>query len=473
MDAMVIPVPAELKQLGEAFVAVIDRVLAARKATVGGKAPDYAAFERALQTDTAAIERAAHAPVLEALEVDRDRVAIDGKTYARVGRHEGTYYTCGGPVTVLRSLFREVGVRNGPTVDAVSLRAGVVGDGWLPQAARAMAHLVQQGTSREAVTSASELGRLPYSRSSFERVAHEVGAQYVQRHVEVEDTLIEAYEVPEAARSVSAALDRVSVPMEEPRARPQGRPKKGAPKRPIARNFRMAYAGTVTLHDENGEAMHTIRYGRMPAGDVEGLMAGMAGDVLVLLRKRPDLKVTTLSDGAAEMAHLLADHISNENIGLRIVRLVDLWHLLEKLGKAAVVVHGAEGAKAVLRRWRLRFLNRSLAHEEILVELQATGREDVAVGEARPVHEAITYLANNGDRMNYAAARRQGLPIGSGNVEATCKTLFDQRLKRAGARWKETSGEHIVQLRAAGLSDRWPAALDLTLRPLRRAVRVA
>ena len=57
-------------------------------------------------------------------------------------------------------------------VDAVSLRAGVVGDGWLPQTARAMSHAVQQGTSREAQATAQEFGRLPYSRASFERVAH-------------------------------------------------------------------------------------------------------------------------------------------------------------------------------------------------------------------------------------------------------------------------------------------------------------
>jgi len=58
--------------------------------------------------------------------------------------------------------------------------------------------------------------RLPYSRSSIERVGHAVGAEYLSRREHVEPKLIEAYELPAAVASVSISVDRVTVPMEEP-----------------------------------------------------------------------------------------------------------------------------------------------------------------------------------------------------------------------------------------------------------------
>lgn len=480
MSEMLIRIPEELKGLGEAFQEILSRVQEKVSATGGGRAIDYARVESEIAGDASKVERAAHATILQALDVDVPVVTIGGVRYYRVGRCEASYHTLAGSVPVERSLYRRSGTRGGQpeakVVDPVSLRAGVVGDGWLPQTARAMAHEMQQGTSREAAASAAELGRLPYSRASFERVAHLVGALAVASHRDVEDALIEAYEIPAEARALSVSLDRVSVPMEEPRPRPVGRPKRDAAKRPVARNFRMAYCATVSLHDASGAALHTLRYGCMPQGDVLGMRDRLVADAAVLLGKRPDLKLQLLCDGAPEMWNLLEQGFTKEKFGQAIYELVDLHHLLEKLSPAARVLGGAAAAGDTLRQWKLSLLNRKDAAQTILAELEISGKERVAVGEECPVHAAMTYLeshSEDADRMNYARARRLGLPLGSGNVEATCKSLFEMRLKRCGSRWKEETGQHIVQLRALALSDHWEPAIKLVLRPLRLAVRAA
>jgi hypothetical protein len=90
----------------------------------------------------------------------------------------------------------------------------------------------------------------------------------------------------------------------------------------------------------------------------------------------------------------------------------------------------------------------------------------------RPVEAAIRYFRARLARMDYAAARAVGLPIGSGNVEATCKSLVSVRMKRPGARWKHTTGDEVLQLRALQLSDRWAAAVQRAIRPLAKPVQI-
>jgi len=379
------------------FETILANVLGTIGRTGGGRAVDYAQVEAAVSQDAARVERAAHEAILRSLDIDVPAVVIGGMRYTRVGRCNAPYHTMAGSVSIERSLYRRSGARGGTAegrvVNAVSLRAGVVGDDWLPRTARAMAHDVQMGTSREAEASASEKDRLPYSRASFERVAHLVGALAVAGHQDIEDILIEAYEIPAEASCISVSLDRVSVPMEEPRPRPVGRPRKDAPRNPIAVKYHMAYCGTVTLHDGNGEALHTIRYGCMPEGDVVGLRDRLVADVATLVSKRPDLVIQLLCDGAPEMWNLLEASFTEERFGKNIHRLIDLHHLMEKLGAAARVIY-AEGAPAKRARWKITLLNRRDAAQEILAELVASGKDE-GPGEDHPVHAAITYLQSH------------------------------------------------------------------------------
>ena len=469
MSTIMLEVPAALKEMVPALRDLLETV-GAQIERAAGLAPTtaYEDYETALREGLRAVECSAHGLALAALDVDAPRLRIDGVEHVRVGRYATTFMSQAGEVPIAsRSLYRRAGDRNGATVDLVALRSGAVDGVWLPGTARAMAYLLQQGTSREAEATAHELGRLPYSRSSFERVGHSVGVAYlgVRKHVERE--LIEAFEVPRDARSISLSLDRVAVPMEEPLPRPVGRPRKRAPKNPVCRVYRMAYCGTVTLHDANGEGIHTIRYGTMPGCDPGELCTAVVDDAMALRSRRPSLQLALLNDGAPEMWNLLSDELDD---GVERIELLDYYHVVEKLAPAAKVIFGADADKN-LSRWKLALLNSDKAARRILRELVDSGREHLSRDGERPVHDAITYLENNLERMKYASARERGLPIGSGNVEATCKTLVGIRMKRCGSRWKIDTGEHVIQLRALALSDRWTAAMALTLRAPRVSIR--
>jgi hypothetical protein len=72
----------------------------------------------------------------------------------------------------------------------------------------------------------------------------------------------------------------------------------------------------------------------------------------------------------------------------------------------------------------------------------------------------LTYFKNQRNRMDYADYQARGLPIGSGMVEAACKTLATQRLKRSGMSWRDGK-QAILTIRSLQQSNRWAAAWAL------------
>jgi len=435
----------------EALERLVDGV--GRLSRKGVRHGDFAQTEGKIASLAARVEAEAVGTVLASLDVTAPFIRVDGRRYRCLGVEPKTYRTLAGEVTIARHLYRATDVRNGPTLDPIALRVGMVGGCWLPGTAKAMAHGLAMVTSREAADNAAQTGRLPYSRSSFERVGHLVGEQYVARNLDVEEELACDFEVPQESTSISVSLDRAAVPMEEIAANGED----------VTRAFRMAHCGTLTFHDHEGHALHVIRYGRMPSGDIDELDVTIQSDLATFLSRKPALRVVLLADGAEEMWNRL-DTIA-QDVADDAQRRVDFWHVVEYLAQAAKAMHSPARAKLVLSHWKGLLLDEHDAVETILGELSTSLHPEV--------DEARRYLLNHADQMDYAAARAEGLPIGSGNVEATCKSLLSQRLKRSGSRWKTDTGEHVVQLRALQLSDRWNDGVNAALRPLRQTVRAA
>jgi hypothetical protein len=124
-----------------------------------GDAVDYGEFEQRVAHANALVEQDVHRIALSGLDVDVPFIRVRGKHYRRVHRIARTYGSMSGPVAVERTLYRELGQRQGPVLDPIAVRAGVVDGSWLPRTARAIAHLVSQVTSREAEATAKSLRR--------------------------------------------------------------------------------------------------------------------------------------------------------------------------------------------------------------------------------------------------------------------------------------------------------------------------
>ena len=140
--------------------------------------------------------------------------------------------------------------------------------------------------------------------------------------------------------------------------------------------------------------------------------------------------------------------------------IVDFLHVLCYLFAAANALAPEESQRwAQYETWLRACWQGRVA--EVVLELQrqqaAVGRpppgEELAATDARRVvAEALSYLSNNAERMNYPAYRRQGLPTTSSLVESLVGE-FNARVKGKAKFWNRPGGaDAILQVRAANHS---------------------
>lgn len=438
-------------RLATAFVGLVEALW--RSAEADASPQWFADSEKEVNEAVDALGRAAVVSIAEAGAPTSSMVRFDGDRWKRLKPTGTSIVTRYGRERFERSLYRKMGVRNGPTIDPISLSCGLI-RGFTPAANRVLARQVASAPSREAVESLADSGMRDVSRSEVERQAQELG-EWLERDRELlEDSMLQELAIPQEAVTLAVSVDRVSVPIEEPRPRPVGRPKKGAPKRPVKVAYRQAYVSCWTLYDAEGEPLDTVRYGRFPDPTASLVVEEqLKYDIKAILEQKPELTLVAVSDGAPEMLNIL-DRVT-EDFGADAV-VVDFWHATEYIAGALKAL-GME-VKPELERMKKTLASRRNGVQKTLMKLKTWKAEVQECPEE--LDDAIRYFTNKEDRMDYARLRKQNLPIGSGHVEATAKTLVTVRMKRAGARWKLDSGQHILNLRALHTSsDRLPRAI--------------
>ena len=157
--------------------------------------------------------------------------------------------------------------------------------------------------------------------------------------------------------------------------------------------------------------------------------------------QRAELHVVTVADGAHANWRYL-DALAPE-----ATAVVDFYHAAEQLKCALDARYGENVARGRAQFHKLRHL---LLEDPKGVEkvIRALAYQRKKFPQRTRIGEVLRYFRCNRHRMRYADTKARQLPIGSGVVEAACKTLVTQRLKRSGMRWRRVGGQAILTLRA-------------------------
>jgi hypothetical protein len=156
-------------------------------------------------------------------------------------------------------------------------------------------------------------------------------------------------------------------------------------------------------------------------------------------------KVVVLGDGAAWIWGMAALHFP------MAVQVVDYYHAAEHLWELAKCLFSDEAKRTTwVDDMKARLWDGDV---EGVLEGMKSMRLASVKKEARD--RVAVYFETNKDRMRYADFRSQGLFIGSGVIEAGCKSLVAQRLKRSGMRWTVRGANAILALRCCIASGRF------------------
>jgi hypothetical protein len=137
--------------------------------------------------------------------------------------------------------------------------------------------------------------------------------------------------------------------------------------------------------------------------------------------------------------------------------ILDFSHVMEKL-RFAGDLHFGQGSKDAEEYVRERALLLLEGEVDVVIDDLLWSLVDgcLTKGKAEQLKSKVVgYFQNNRHRMAYGAYLAKGLPIATGIVESTCKTLIQKRMEGAGMLWSPDGAEAVLKLRGIFLDDLW------------------
>lgn len=324
----------------------------------------------------------------------------------------------------------------------------LVGTSFSPGVRRLMGRVGGKESFNEGRIDLEELAGIKVQTKAVERVAEAVGAEIEallqkERQVVINDQKV----VPlKSVAKLYVSVDGTGVPVIK--LETAGRRGKSVTGEAHTREAKLGCVFTQTAVDEKGrplrDAAATTYVGAIETAAEFGWRIYGEAERRGLRRAA---QVIVIADGALWVWGIAAEHFPGA------IEIVDLYHAREHLTDLSKLVYGVASQKA--KQWttaRLAQLDEGKI-ESLLLSLRRLRPTAPQTQEA--LRQTISYFQNNRARMRYAQFRRQGLFVGSGVIEAGCKTIVGQRLKQSGMRWSLRGANAIIALRCAQLSGRW------------------
>jgi len=350
-----------------------------------------------------------------------------------------------GPVTVQRAYYYDQDCGEGFCPKDVAL--DIAETSFSPGVRRIMARVGAYrpfGLGHEDI---KEMADIEVDPKAIERIAHQLGEEVEGFYQEEGSRFLSGKIVPlRSVRTIYICMDGTGVPMVK--AETANRKGKGEQGQAKTREAKLGCVFTQTTVDEKGypkrDEDSTSYVGAIETTEAFGNRIYPEALRRGLERAQ---KVCVIGDAAPWIWNIAEEHFYGA------IQIIDLYHARQHYWTAARAAFGSHQKK--LKQWTER-RRKELDEGKVEDVIQAIQRLAVSTPEQKEILEGeIAYFEKNKDRMRYGDFRRQGLFVGSGVVEAGCRTVIGQRLKQSGMHWTLKGANNIIDLRCCILSNRW------------------
>ena len=410
---------------------------------------DYKSVSGALRELTYSTAAVAIKDYMESFDPQANSIIVDGESAFFKETSRKSFHVGFGVVEIQRRVYR----RGGKTVVPLDVLFDVEDGYFMPDIREALLHSVATVSPGELVENLAKFHPSPPSATAVKRLVAEEGALMEESRSKLSAATSLAHRIPDGVEALVVSMDGAS-----PRVRLE--------EQGIATNkseFKIGMAGTVGVYgpaeaDKDGvlrrERLVSNSFARMPSQCYPEFKEILDAEARMLSEALPpEVARILLMDGATH----LWKHVEWNPVYGCFRKLVDFFHASEHLHLAAETIFGVgmQGAKAWEESWKKALLEDDDGVVRLIRSMEYYASKRMLKSRRKILVSQIGYFKNNKDRMSYASFRRDGLPIGSGPVEACCKTLIKTRMCRTGMSWKLDKGQAVLTLRGYRKSGTW------------------
>lgn len=324
-----------------------------------------------------------------------------------------------------------------------------------------MAHL----TAKEVERFLEKSSMFHPSEKAIKNMVNKSGV-FIEDHVEELNEAIRSEEtIPEETTVVVASMDGVNVLLREA-GRKSGRPKERPGEKreeTSAASYKNAMVGSISFYKREVTEKEEVKpmrlsshyIARMPESYFPAFKQQFEAELDDIEKAvNATVKRVLLNDGH----RVIWNYIDNNERFDDYEKLVDFYHASEHLSKAAEAIFGkkSKAGNDWYHKWYDKLQTEDHAANAVLRSMNYYAKIlKIPKTRLKDLKTEQTFFRRNGERMNYADFISRGLPIGSGPVEAACKSVVKSRMCRSGMRWSRKGGQKILNLRVYAKADRW------------------